>query len=79
VLDFIGSSLNRVGDFWGWMSNKSVHCLWILLFWLGLEFGINDGWHEQRSEAGGFGIRIRSLVFDRNKQCAGFSVIRRCA
>ena len=43
-------------------------------FWLGLEFGINDGWHEQRSEAGGFGIRIRSLVFDRNKQCAGFSV-----
>jgi hypothetical protein len=41
-----------------------------------LEFGIKDGWHEQRSEADGFGIRIRSLVFDRNKQCAGFSVIR---
>jgi hypothetical protein len=34
-----------------------------------LEFGINGGCHEQRSEAGGFGIRIRSLVFDRNKQC----------
>jgi hypothetical protein len=41
-----------------------------------MEFGIKDGWHEQRSEADGFGIRIRSLVFDRNKQCAGFSVIR---
>ena len=22
----IGSSLNRVGDFWGWMSDKAVHC-----------------------------------------------------
>jgi adenine-specific DNA-methyltransferase len=21
-----GSSLNRVGDFWGWMSDKAVHC-----------------------------------------------------
>src|SRR5712692_5942220 len=44
-----------------------------------MEFGMHDGWHEQRSGAGGFGIRIGSLVFDRNKRCAGFSVIRRPA
>jgi hypothetical protein len=43
----------------------------------GLEFAINCGWHEQRSEFGGFAIRIGSLVFDRSQQCAGFSVIRR--
>jgi hypothetical protein len=46
-------------------------------FWPGLEFGINDGWHEQRSEAGGFGIRIRSLVFDHNKQYRGAKSIKR--
>jgi hypothetical protein len=31
---------------------------WDFAFWLGLKFGINDGWHEQRSEAGGFGIYL---------------------
>jgi hypothetical protein len=45
----------------------------------GLEFGINGEWHEHQSEAGGCGTHIRSLVFDRNPQCAGFSVIRRRA
>jgi hypothetical protein len=44
-----------------------------------MEFGINVGWQEDRSEAGGCGIRIRSLIFDRNKQCAASSVIRRRA
>jgi hypothetical protein len=45
----------------------------------GLVFGINDGWHEHRDAAGGFGIRIRFLVFGRDRQCAGFSVIRKRA
>ncbi|MGB8741579.1 MAG: hypothetical protein WCD52_15455, partial [Xanthobacteraceae bacterium] len=37
---FLGSSLNRVGDFWGWMSDKAVHCLEILhLAGLGI-------WHQ---------------------------------
>jgi len=46
---------------------------------LGVEFGIIAEWYDHRSEAGGFGIHIRSLVFDRSQQCAGFSVIRRLA
>jgi hypothetical protein len=46
---------------------------------LELAFGIIGGCQEHRSEAGDFGIRIRSLAFDRSQQCAGFSVIRRRA
>ena len=46
-------------------------------FWRGLEFGIHIGWHEHRDADGGFGIRIRFLVFARNEQCAAFSVIRK--
>jgi hypothetical protein len=37
------------------------------------------GWHEEENADGGFGIRIRSLVSDLNRQCAGFSVIRKRA
>jgi hypothetical protein len=29
-------------------------------FWRSLEFGMNNGWHDHRNAAGGFGIRIRS-------------------
>jgi hypothetical protein len=43
----------------------------------GLVFGMNDGWLEHRNAAGGFGIRIHLLVFDQNRQCAGFLVIRK--
>jgi hypothetical protein len=32
TIEYFGSSLNRVGDFWGWMSDKAVHCLGILHF-----------------------------------------------
>ena len=32
ALYHLGSSLNRVGDFWGWMSGKAVHCSGILHF-----------------------------------------------
>jgi hypothetical protein len=45
----------------------------------GLVFGMNDGWHKHRNANGGFGIRIRFLVFERNRQCAAFSVIRKHA
>jgi hypothetical protein len=45
----------------------------------GLIFGINDGWHEHRDAVGGFGIRIRFLVFDRNRQCAARLVTRKRA
>jgi hypothetical protein len=31
-LYLIGSSWNRVGDFWGWMSDNAVDCLGILHF-----------------------------------------------
>src|SRR6266536_5921812 len=34
-------------------------------------------WLEHRNAAGGFGIRIHFLVFDQNRQCAGFLVIRK--
>jgi hypothetical protein len=46
---------------------------------LGFESSINVGWHEQRSEGGGCGMHICSPVFDRNRQCAAFSVIRKRA
>src|SRR6266566_1698022 len=44
-----------------------------------LKFGTTDGWHEHRNVHGGFGIRIRFLVFDRNRQCAESLVIRKHA
>jgi hypothetical protein len=36
-----------------------------------------DRWHEHRNGDGGFGIRIRFLVFERTRQFAGYSVIRK--
>ena len=35
---------------------------------------MTDGWHEHRNVDGGFGIHIRFLVFDLNRQCAAFLV-----
>jgi hypothetical protein len=43
---------------------------------VGFESTINVGWHEQQSEGGGCGMHIGSPAFDRNRQCAAFSVIR---
>ena len=40
---------------------------------------MHDGWHEEENADGGFGIRIRSLVSNLNRQCAVFSVIRKRA
>jgi hypothetical protein len=45
----------------------------------GEEFGMHDGWHKEENADGGFGIRIRSLVSDLDRQCAGFLVIRKRA
>jgi hypothetical protein len=44
-------------------------CAFPRYFALSLSFEsiINFGWHEQRSEGGGCGMRIRSPVFDRNR------------
>src|SRR2546430_13766104 len=42
------------------------------------EFGIMLGWQTQRSDSGGCGMRMRSLVFVRFTRCAGSSVIRKC-
>jgi hypothetical protein len=41
-----------------------------------LRFGIRDGWQDEQNEVGDCGMRIGSLVFDRNRRCAAFSVIR---
>src|ERR1039457_1621377 len=38
------------------------------------EFGIMFGWQTQRSDSGGCGMRMRSLVFVRYTRCAVFSV-----
>jgi len=40
---------------------------------------MTDGWHEHRNVDGGFGIHIRFLVFDLNRQCAAFLVTRKRA
>jgi hypothetical protein len=42
-------------------------------------FGMNFGWHEHRDAAGGFGIPIRSQVFDLSGRFEEFSVIRKRA
>src|ERR1035437_9634547 len=41
------------------------------------EFGMMFGWQTQRSDSGGCGMRMRSLVFVRYTRCAAFSVIRK--
>jgi hypothetical protein len=53
----IGSSWNRVGEFRGWKDDKAVDCAGILHSGLGLEFGMRVGWHADRSEDGGGGMR----------------------
>ena len=73
-----GSSWNRVGDFEVENFTKLGIARDICIF-AGFEFGMTDGWHEHRNVDGGFGIRIRFLVFDRNRQCAESSVIRKHA
>jgi hypothetical protein len=42
-------------------------------------FGMNSGWHEHRTAAGGYGIRIRLQAFARSRRCGEFSVIRKRA
>ena len=42
-----------------------------------LKFGIMFGWQTQRSDSGGCGMRMRSLVFVRYTRCAVFLVIRK--
>jgi hypothetical protein len=56
---------------WGLPGNFAFCGIWNL--------SMTDGWHEHRNVDGGSGIRIRSVVFGRNRQCAGFSGIRRRA
>ena len=41
------------------------------------KFGIMFGWQTQRSDSGGCGMRMGSLVFVRYTRCAVFSVIRK--
>lgn len=41
------------------------------------EFGMMFGWQTQRSDSGGCGMRMRSLVFVRYTRCAASSVIRK--
>jgi hypothetical protein len=41
------------------------------------EFGIMFGWQTQRSDSGGCGMRMHSLVFFRYTRCAASSVIRK--
>jgi hypothetical protein len=45
----------------------------------GPDFGIIGGWHEHRSEDGGFGIAIRFGAFVRCPRYAASSVLRRPA
>jgi len=40
---------------------------------------MHDGWDEEENADSDFGIRIRSLVSNLNRQFAGFSVIRKRA
>jgi hypothetical protein len=67
-----------VGDF-GLKTRQSWGLQGDSAFWRDLVFGMNDGWQEHRNANDGFGIRIRFLAFDRNRQCAAFSVIRKHA
>ena len=52
-----------MGDFWVENARKLGIARGFCIS-TGLEFGMNDGWHEHRNDAGGFGIRIRFQVFD---------------
>src|SRR6266481_3378693 len=75
---YLGSSWNRVGDF-GAEGLTKLCISRVFCITAGLGFGINSGWHEQRSAGGDFGIRIGSPGFDRNRQCTAFLVIRKHA
>ena len=77
-LIIFGSSWNRVGDF-GAEGLTKLCISRVFCITAGLGFGINSGWHEQRSAGGDFGIRIGSPGFDRNRQCTAFLVIRKHA
>jgi hypothetical protein len=66
-----------VGEFWGLKAQES--CAFPSDFGLrpALRFGIRDGWQDEQNKGGDSGMRIASLVFDRNQQYAAFSVIRK--
>src|SRR6266403_6317682 len=74
----MGSSWNRVGDF-GAEGLTKLCISRVFCITAGLGFGINSGWHEQRSAGGDFGIRIGSPGFDRKRQCTAFLAIRKHA
>jgi hypothetical protein len=65
-----------VGDFWVENSTKLGIAGGFRILTESV-FGMNYGWHEHRNGDGGFGMRIRSLAFDRDGQCAAFLVIRK--
>jgi hypothetical protein len=56
---------------WGLQGDFAFYGIWNL--------SMTDEWHEHRNVDGGFGIHIRFLVFDRNRQCAAFLVTRKRA
>jgi hypothetical protein len=66
-----------VGEFWGLKAQES--CAFPSDFGLrpALRLGIRDGWQDEQNKGGDSGMRIASLVFDRNQQYAAFSVIRK--
>jgi hypothetical protein len=59
----------KTPESWGLQGNLAFCEIWNL--------SMTDQWHEYRNVDGGFGIRIRFLVFERARQCAGYSVIRK--
>jgi hypothetical protein len=78
VKDFLG--LRRIEwvifglktrETWGLRGDFAFYGIWNL--------SMTDGWHEHRNVDGGFGIHIRFLVFDLNRQCAAFLVTRKRA
>jgi hypothetical protein len=61
----------KTRETWGLRRDFAFYGIWNL--------SMTDGWHEHRNVDGGFGIHIRFLVFDLNRQCAAFLVTRKRA
>jgi branched-chain amino acid transport system substrate-binding protein len=61
----------KTRETWGLRGDFAFYGIWNL--------SMTDGWHEHRNVDGGFGIHIRFLVFDLNRQCAAFLVTRKRA
>jgi hypothetical protein len=67
-----------VGDFWAESARKAGIAGGFCISRDAI-FGMNSGWHEHRTAAGGYGIRIRLQAFARSRRCGEFSVIRKRA